>query len=386
MSMPVPGLGEGRTGRSTLPPTVPPLVNLATAGLQSMWRADHQGFAERVRPAADGDRLVVEGMSRRHTAVAVLGLGTLPVQAQQEVLAGVSAGELARRLPDWFDHTGLVRDPGEQALAAWASAEVGGRPCPSTLRRLHTTLSEGAPVPTSELAWTACAALATLSLGTGGRTDRVADALLDDVRARLHHRAGPSGLLPHLAGAADNRLRAHVGTFADQAFAALALTRLSVTHRDGASSRLAASVADRLVASQGPAGQWWWHYDVRDGSVLEGYPVFSAHQGGIAPLALLGLTAPGGPARETAVLRGLEWLADRPESDETLLDDAHGVVWRSVRRREPGRLVRGLTSAASAVRPGVRLPGVDRAFRAGTVERSCRPDDLGWVLYGWGRR
>jgi hypothetical protein len=65
------------------------------------------------------------------------------------------------------------------------------------------------------------------------------------------------------------------------------------------------------------------------------------------------------------------------------MSDELGVVWRKVGRREPSKLVRSARSAASASRPGLRLPWLDVVFPPGPVDRECRPFELGWLLYAW---
>ena len=47
--------------------------------------------------------------------------------------------------------------------------------------------------------------------------------------------------------------------------------------------------ADRMCKLQGPAGQWWWHFDVRTGQGVERYPVYAVHQEAMAPMALRAL-------------------------------------------------------------------------------------------------
>ena len=90
---------------------------------------------------------------------------------------------------------------------------------------------------------------------------------------------------------------------------------------------------------QGPAGQWWWHYDSRNDRVLEGYPVYSVHQHAMAPMALHDLAAAGGADHGASIELGLSWLESPPELAVQLIDDEQGVVWRKVARREFPRKV-----------------------------------------------
>ncbi len=97
---------------------------------------------------------------------------------------------------------------------------------------------------------------------------------------------------PHLTGAGP-WYRAHVGSFADQVYPIQALARLHGSAADPEALAVANAVAKVICDAQGPAGQWWWHYDSRTGGVVEGYPVYTVHQHAMAPMALLDLAERG---------------------------------------------------------------------------------------------
>ena len=145
-------------------------------------------------------------------------------------------------------------------------------------------------------------------------------------------------------------------------------------------------VADTICRLQGAGGQWWWHYDVRTGAVVEEYPVFAVHQDGMAPMALLAIDELTGTDHSLCIERGLQWLSGSNELNEAMIVPEAGVVWRDIHRREPGkmyRLARGMMITA----------GLNKAHRlAGgnvfgyVVNRECRPYHLGWILYAWSGR
>ena len=109
-------------------------------------------------------------------------------------------------------------------------------------------------------------------------------------RDRLLEAQGPTGVFPHALPASSlGRLRAHVGCFADQVYPIQALARLAAADGDAVAMGAANRCAAAICAVQGSAGQWWWHYDARDGSVVERFPVYSVHQHAMAPMALFDL-------------------------------------------------------------------------------------------------
>ena len=217
---------------------------------------------------------------------------------------------------------------------------------PGAPGRLEGWLAAGGPLPTVDLAWMLTAAVAC---GADARAAGVAATAAE----RLLAAQGPAGTFPHVVPAASlGRLRAHVGSFADQVYPVQALARFAAAG-GGARALAAADVcADRLCDLQGEQGQWWWHYDARDGSVVERFPVYSVHQHAMAPMVLHDLAAAGGHDHDDAVHRGLSWLRTHPESFEELVDDTHGVIWRKVGRREPRKAARSLNAVTTALRPG----------------------------------
>jgi hypothetical protein len=84
-----------------------------------------------------------------------------------------------------------------------------------------------------------------------------------------------------------------------------------------------------------------------------------------------------------ALVKGLSWLDFHPEVTTPLVCDAHGVIWRKVARREPMKAVRAISAVTTALKPGMRLPGLDKIFPTSKVDFECRPYELGWLLYAW---
>lgn len=346
---------------------------LATRGLQAAYDPDADVFAQTVRairtPA--GVRIQREGTSLRYAAIAALGLSRLPRPQQRTVLDGLAADELA---------TLSVRraegspDPGAVALAVWAAAETGAYAKP-LIDRLRAEIASGRPLPTVDAAWILTAAVRANVLGD-------TDDLVAAASELLCRHDGPA--YPHvLPATGGSRWRAHVGSFADQVYPLQAFARASVLTGDRDLLARADRIATTIVSAQGAAGQWWWHYDARNGSVVERFPVYSVHQHAMAPMVLFDLWEAGGADHRPAIARGLEWLRTHPETLDELVSERHGLIWRKVGRREPRKTARAAGALATSVRPGLRVPGLDKVLPPGPIDHECRPYELGWLLYAW---
>ena len=205
-----------------------------------------------------------------------------------------------------------------------------------------------------DAAWTVSALVAARSLAP-------VEAHLEGARRRLLA-ARRSALFPRNTEGSASWYRGHVGSFANQVYPLQALARLHASSDDQSALAAASAVAEAICTAQGESGQWWWHYDSRLGTVVEGYPVYSVHQHSMAPMALMDLVDAGGESHLDSIRRGLGWLARPPETGEALVLDDPPITWRKVARGDRRKAVRGLRAASTRVRAGWHLSVLDRIF------------------------
>lgn len=347
---------------------------MSRRALSTMYQPATTTFPQTVRRGSGTGRLVPEGTNLRYAAIAALGIAQLAEDEQRSALHGITAAQLCEAMAG---PGAAAPDLGAAALVAWASAEITGSVSAPLIARIVADVRAALPQPTVDYAWALTALVAARDIADVAVTaEQAAD--------RLIAAAGAQGIFPHaLPREVLGRVRSHVGCFADQVYPIQALARFHAA-TDAADALAAADrCAGRIVALQGDAGQWWWHYDVRMGDVVEGYPVYSVHQHAMAPMALFDLSEAGGKDHTAAIARGLRWIEDHPETTEPLLDPATGAIWRKVGRRERKKAVRALRSASTSIKPSLRLRGLDRVFPPGPVDHECRPYELGWLLYAW---
>lgn len=350
------------------------LRELAVQGLPRMIRPADRLFAFRVRRTEAG--LQVEGTSPRYTAMVLIGLAGESEELAAQALGGRRREEL---LADLLAATAHTDNLGDAAVTLWAASALGHSNVEVPVGRLVTLLRADAARPTVELSW----ALSALCQATNGRhavaewRDRVAQRLLVAFDPR-------SGLFPHVAGSRPARFRGHVACFADLVYPILALAHLAAQTGRAVVLDIANRCAARMCALQGPEGQWWWHYDVRTGRVVERYPVYAVHQDAMAPMALHALREAGGDNHDAAIRHGLDWLAAAPElNGGSLIDESVGLIWRKVARREPRKLVRAGQALMSGMHTRLRVPLADTLFPPTAIDYEDRPYHLGWILYAW---
>lgn len=345
---------------------------LAVPSLARMFKPEEQTFAFRVRFTPGG--IMPEGVSRRYTAIALIGLAHENEDLVAKVLAGTDPKVVCDR---------LVRDVttsdnlGDVALLLWAAQALGY----SDLNPIRQRLIELQPVdrshPVVEIAW----ALAALCCDQHPSCDAIRDGLAARILAAFEPR---SGVFPHMLGGGSNGFRSHVACFADLVYPVHALSWY-VKLTGNQKARDAALQCARLFChKQGAEGQWWWHYDWRTGDVIEPYPVYAIHQDAMAPMALFEVEEATGQDFSDHIAKGLAWLACAPElGGGSLIDDDVTIIWRKVARREPRKMARTLQALTSRIHPRLRTPGLDMVFPVGAVDYEDRPYHLGWLFYAW---
>jgi hypothetical protein len=223
-----------------------------------------------------------------------------------------------------------------------------------------------------------------------GQRNRIGD-LAAACAAELLGRFSPSADLfrgqPRHATGIRSAVGQRVTSFAAQVYPLHGLA--AHFQRTGVSAPAAlARVADRLVEAQGPLGQWWWLYSTVDGTVLEGYPVYSVHQDGMAYMGLVPLEELGEGSYGKALDLGLDWLSQRNELSISLVDRDPPFICRNIQRAgSDADAAFGISRAnyarvlARSLRPRTLADRVDAD--PGSLEplRECRSYHIGWLLY-----
>ncbi len=338
-----------------------------------MYRPEQKLFAFRARRIED--RIRFEGTSYRYTAIALIALAKQPVSDRERILSGHDLSDVYARVVSDLEQ---MEDLGEIALMLWAGRVLGHPQTEKVLERLRLLQPIQRPCPTVETAWI----LSALTVPANGSTDR---KLADAIAERLLGSFNPlSCLFSHWT--TEKRvswLRSHVCCFADMVYPIQALSHYYGLTGNSEAIDAARSCAQRMCQLQGPEGQWWWHFDVRTGRVIERYPVYAVHQDSMAPMALQTLKVATGKDGCEAIKRGLLWLDHAPEIDGSLIDSQQDLIWRKVARRESHKLVRGIQAGMSLLHPLLRAPGLDGLFPPKVVDHECRPYHMAWILYTW---
>jgi hypothetical protein len=290
-------------------------------------------------------------------------------------------------LPDFweyiFSRNCEINRPGDLGLAIWAGAESDADNCKILTDKLINNWKKlNGTCNAVELAWVIQGILCFSQIQ---RTSNDLNNVLKNAHEKLMSLyCQNSGFFArHKRRGIDKAVSRCIACFADQIYPILALANYGRHFNDAKSIEAAIAVSDKVCQLQGPEGQWWWHYNVTKGIIAEEYPVFSVHQDGMAPMALLAIDEVAGTDHSHYIEKGLKWLTGCNELHSQMILPHQGIIWRDIHRREIGkmyRLTRGLLTTAGRERLH-RLTG--RNLFGYVVNKECRPYHLGWILYAW---
>lgn len=346
---------------------------MSIPALARLYRPEQRVYAHCVRRVAGADR--IEGVSRRYTAITLIGLASEPRAAARAALCGHDPSDVCEAL---LERATTDENLGDVALTLWASIALQHEHYGQAVTRLIELWNRDGAKMTVEAAW-------ALTVAALLDDHRELAHLRDEARARLLAAySAPARVFPHVLGGSVGALRAHVACFADQVYPIYALAKVHEAAGDSEALRAAEACSAMICERMGPAGQWWWHYDHRTGRVIEGYPVYAVHQDAMGPMAIFALRDAGGRDFSPFVARGLDWLAHSPElGGRSLVDEESGWIWRKVARREPRKLVRRMQAGLSGVHASLRVPAADLLFPPRSIDWESRPYHYGWLLHAF---
>lgn len=358
------------------------LAGVALRALPQMFDGGAGLFSQKALP--QGDRLVNRGSNAYYSAASMVGILAQDVASPEEV---VPVGRALDAL-----QAACESDRGAPLLGTtlWAGTLAGD----SRAARLVGLLRDSFVVEAAE-----SAALGQVLRGLIAGAEafpEVRDQALElagRCAAELLDRHSAESrvfrAMPRRPSGLRTVLGSRITSFASQVYPLLGLASF-YGYRGEAPPPALRQTAEHLVEAQGSLGQWWWLYAPSDATVLEGYPVYSVHQDGMAFMGLVPVEQLGEGSYAKALALGLEWLYERNELGISLVDEEPPFVCRNIQR------VGSDADAPFGISRSNFYRTVARSWHPGSVSdqtvaapeeleplRECRSYHLGWLLYAY---
>jgi len=179
--------------------------------------------------------------------------------------------------------------------------------------------------------------------------------------------------------------RRRFASFASQTYLTLACYAYGELAGDTRAIEIANTCTRKIIARQGPNGEWPWFFDAASGRVVDFYEIYSVHQCGMAPAFLEHAERHGVSEARSAIIKGFNWVLGHNQLEIPMLvtnlhmtirsqarkGELHTKMWRALRAFQKFFLSR----EAVLIDPG----GLE-------LRRECRSYELGWILWSFGQR
>lgn len=180
-------------------------------------------------------------------------------------------------------------------------------------------------------------------------------------------------------------VRRRYASFATQTYLTLACYAYGELMEDARAIKIANSSVRKVIAQQGPSGEWPWFFDAASGRVVDFYEVYSVHQYGMAPAFLERAEQHGVFEARGAIIKGFNWVLGQNQLNVAMLvPDLHLSIRSQVRKGElhtkKWRVFRALRNSMLGHDGSLTDPS-DLELR-----RECRSYELGWILWSFGQR
>jgi hypothetical protein len=179
--------------------------------------------------------------------------------------------------------------------------------------------------------------------------------------------------------------RRRFASFASQTYLTLACYAYGELAGDTRAIEIANTCTRKIIARQGPNGEWPWFFDATSGRVVDFYEIYSVHQCGMAPAFLEHAERHGVAEARGAMIKGFNWILGKNQLNiPMLVTDLHMTIRSQVRKGELHTKMRRVLRSFQNSILGRDAALIDPAGLE--LRQECRSYELGWILWSFGQR
>ncbi|WP_247419114.1 MULTISPECIES: hypothetical protein [unclassified Bradyrhizobium] len=351
-----------------------PLVRYALRGLERCWLPEHGCWSHIYH--LDGRASPNESLRRSdvfYTLNVLLGMSRI-----KEVPGSINLSETFHR--NAVQLTVLSVPKYALGMALWVSAELSLELPEQVRREVKALLSDQGAWKTfraQDLGMLLTGVVAQARAG-GKEWAPFAAPLYRFLQERFYTGSG-------LFFDAGSGFRRRFASFATQIYLSIACYHYGEFAGESSALAMAEACVRKLIALQGPDGEWPWFFDAAGGRVLDFYEVYSVHQYGMAPALLEWAERYRVRGARNALVKGFTWVLGKNQLRRSMLVPDLGLTIRSQLRKQElttraPRMLRAITNAYSGHESGlIENAGVG-------LRLECRSYELGWILWSFGQR
>ncbi len=302
------------------------LVQISVDSLEQMFIPDKNEFA--MTKVKIGNNIKLEGKNVRYTLINLIGL-----QKAQNFNRQFSYN-LNNILNTQLERIDKYNGVGELGLLLWATALISPKDTFQLLTKInfHEALNnfkDSKSGFTMELSWFLTGLLFASSFNEKFKSS--IDNLPNKVYKKIRKNYGGKGIFQHEdTNNLKGKLRANIGTFADQVYSIYALSLFSKQYQNEEALLIAKQCADKICSHQSKSGEWKWQYDSETGNVISHYPIHSIYQFALAPMALFAIQMATYKDYTKYIFKGLDWIANNNHLNNLIIDKSNNAIWNKI--------------------------------------------------------
>jgi hypothetical protein len=349
------------------------IVQISLKGLEEMFLPETNEFA--MTKLKSNNSIVIENSNLRYTLINLIGL-----QKAQSHSFSVNL-DITKILKSKFDNLDSINNIGDLGLLLWAISLISPEFATQLLTKINLNevlneFKDSKSGYTMELSWFLTGLLFASTFNEKFKNS--IDNLPNIVYKRIRKNYGGNGIFQHEdKNNFEGKLRANIGTLADQLYSIYALSLFSQQMNNEEALLIAKECSEKICLHQGKYGEWDWQYNSEDGNVVNRFPIHSVHQLALAPMALFSIQMASGVEFTENIFKSINWLCENPKLQKQIIDKKNNAIWNKVAPVFNNKL--------NSIFNFLKFYSFGKYLNP-KVEYVCSSYDFGWILYTFAGR
>lgn len=349
------------------------IVQISLKGLEEMFLPETNEFA--MTKLKSNNSIVIENSNLRYTLINLIGL-----QKAQSHGFEVNV-DIHNILKNKIVHLNSISSIGDLGLLLWAIGLISPENATPLLTKINLNevlneFKDSKSNYTMELSWFLTGLLFASTFNEKFKNS--IDNLPAKVYQRIRKNYGGHGIFQHEdKNNFEGKLRANIGTLADQLYSIYALSLFSQQMNNEEALLIAKECSEKICEHQGKNGEWKWQYNSENGKVINNFPIHSVHQLALAPMALFSIQMTSGIDFSENILKSINWLCENPKLQKQIVDSKNNVIWNKVAPVFNNKL--------NSIFNFLKFYSFGKYIYP-KVEYVCSSYDFGWILYTFAGR
>ncbi|MCB0748945.1 MAG: hypothetical protein KDC90_15910, partial [Ignavibacteriae bacterium] len=349
------------------------IVNISIESLGEMYLPVQKEFAMMKKKM--GKTISIEGRNTRYTLINLLGLHKANSHGIKSYI------DLKKIVKEQIEKVNTYEGIGELGLLIWAISLISPEDSLKLLTKIDfnnalNQFNDAKAGYTMELSWFLTGLLFASTFNEKFKGS--VETLPPKIYAKIRKNYGGHGIFQHEdTNNLEGKIRANIGSFADQVYSIYALSLYSQQYHNEEALLITTECANKICELQSENGEWQWQYDSQTGKVVSYFPIHTVHQVALAPMALFAAQMASGNNYNKFILKGINWLTENKFLQNQLIDKSNNAILNKITPVLNSKLYSFINLLGIELKPNINKLKIN-------YESSSY--DFGWILYTFAGR